>query len=546
MGDVDVLEMLFDGDNGILGFDCGKTPDLVGNQKVSAGVSSGSAGSLTSHDDLSGVKSRNTDPNSALAEQLFDSKMMMDTSLGGIDSSEWNSELFTSSLGTADQDDFFSALLETNLPDDVKQQQQFQQPPAQQRVSDHAYSISPVSPNSDSGVSSASPYSPSSSGNEIEDLNFDMDDGLFSSLGLKGYDDADDDMVTSVDPMLLDSLSDCSSTSPALQGNESPVTFDFEHLDQQSSQPVQGLTISTDETTKVIKVLSVNGSTRNQVVHQFPSKQKPATSDSPYPQLMLSDEEKDLLRKEGISLPSHLPLTREEEKTLRSVRRRIRNKASARNSRRKKQDYMEALEKRVKICTDEKRQLEKKVVDLEKRNSSLIGQLKKLQRLVTDSTRQTAKTGTCAMILALSFALVLLPNYRSLIGSNDSRNQDSVVSVTSNMAGRPARSLLMTTDKPATTSNYLPFLNFINEPRSLKEPVDEPIDGLDPYSHDQAAPMDSFKQGVVSSPRGVEENTIHLEITKAPEVVNLTEHESSPPDNGFKHRHIRMDMEDEL
>ena len=59
---------------------------------------------------------------------------------------------------------------------------------------------------------------------------------------------------------------------------------------------------------------------------------------------------------------------------------------------------MEALEKRVKLCTDEKRQLEKKVVDLEKRNSSLIGQLKKLQRLVTDSTRQTAKKGTCAMV----------------------------------------------------------------------------------------------------------------------------------------------------
>lgn len=59
---------------------------------------------------------------------------------------------------------------------------------------------------------------------------------------------------------------------------------------------------------------------------------------------------------------------------------------------------MEALETRVKHCTNEKRQLEKKVIDLEKRNSSLIGQLKKLQKLVTDGTRQTAKTGTCAMV----------------------------------------------------------------------------------------------------------------------------------------------------
>ena len=83
---------------------------------------------------------------------------------------------------------------------------------------------------------------------------------------------------------------------------------------------------------------------------------------------------------------------------LRSVRRRIRNKASARNSRKKKQDYMEALEQRVKFCTDEKRQLEKKVTALEKQNSSLIGQLKRLQKLVTDGTRQNARTGTCAMV----------------------------------------------------------------------------------------------------------------------------------------------------
>lgn len=135
---------------------------------------------------------------------------------------------------------------------------------------------------------------------------------------------------------------------------------------------------------------------------------------SPYPELRLSDEEKDLLRKEGISLPSHLPLTREEEKLLRSVRRRIRNKASARNSRKKKQDYMEALEQRVKFCTEEKRQLEKKVTALEKQNSSLIGQLKRLQKLVTDGTRQNARTGTCAMVcLAYSYSSVTSIIYQS-------------------------------------------------------------------------------------------------------------------------------------
>lgn len=61
---------------------------------------------------------------------------------------------------------------------------------------------------------------------------------------------------------------------------------------------------------------------------------------------------------------------------------------------------MEALEQRVKLCTDEKRQLEKKVGQLEKQNSTLMGQLKKLQRIVSESTRHTAKTGTCAMVSA--------------------------------------------------------------------------------------------------------------------------------------------------
>lgn len=59
---------------------------------------------------------------------------------------------------------------------------------------------------------------------------------------------------------------------------------------------------------------------------------------------------------------------------------------------------MEALEERVKLCTEEKRHLERKVNELEKKNTTLMGQLRKLQKLVADSTRHTAKTGTCAMV----------------------------------------------------------------------------------------------------------------------------------------------------
>lgn len=113
--------------------------------------------------------------------------------------------------------------METNLPDDVKQQQQKQQPSQNKKFSDHAYSITPSSPQSDSGISSG-PYSPSNSSNSIEDLSFDIERDLFGPLDLKTYEDVDNSFMTSVDPAFLDSVSEC-STSPSRIGNESPMSF---------------------------------------------------------------------------------------------------------------------------------------------------------------------------------------------------------------------------------------------------------------------------------------------------------------------------------
>lgn len=87
-----------------------------------------------------------------------------------------------------------------------------------------------------------------------------------------------------------------------------------------------------------------------------------------YPELRLSDEEKTLLAREGVSLPTNMALTKEEERTLKSVRRKIRNKISAKESRKRKQGYIEGLEKRVKICTTQNVQLQKKMENLEKQN----------------------------------------------------------------------------------------------------------------------------------------------------------------------------------
>ncbi|XP_029773242.1 cyclic AMP-responsive element-binding protein 3-like protein 3 isoform X2 [Suricata suricatta] len=127
-------------------------------------------------------------------------------------------------------------------------------------------------------------------------------------------------------------------------------------------------------------------------------------------ELVLTEDEKKLLAKEGLTLPSQLPLTKYEERVLKKIRRKIRNKQSAQESRKKKKEYIDGLETRMSACTAQNQELQRKVLHLEKQNLSLLEQLKKLQAIVVQSTSKSAQTGTCIAVLLLSFALIVLPS----------------------------------------------------------------------------------------------------------------------------------------
>nr|XP_028569755.1 cyclic AMP-responsive element-binding protein 3-like protein 3 [Podarcis muralis]XP_028569757.1 cyclic AMP-responsive element-binding protein 3-like protein 3 [Podarcis muralis] len=129
-------------------------------------------------------------------------------------------------------------------------------------------------------------------------------------------------------------------------------------------------------------------------------------------ELVLTEDEKKLLAKEGVTLPTQLPLTKYEERVLKKIRRKIRNKQSAQESRKKKKEYIDGLESRMSACTAQNQELQRKVVHLEKQNLSLLQQLKKLQGLVMQSSGKAAQTSTCVAVLLLSFALIVFPSIR--------------------------------------------------------------------------------------------------------------------------------------
>lgn len=98
--------------------------------------------------------------------------------------------------------------------------------------------------------------------------------------------------------------------------------------------------------------------------------------------LTLTEEEQKLAQKESLKFPSHYPLTKKQERDLKRIRRKIRNKISAQDSRKRKKEYMDKLEERVTATTRDNDRLRVQVARLEETNKKLTEQLEKFQNMM--------------------------------------------------------------------------------------------------------------------------------------------------------------------
>ncbi|XP_066158843.1 CREB-H transcription factor homolog let-607-like [Euwallacea fornicatus] len=194
--------------------------------------------------------------------------------------------------------------------------------------------------------------------------------------------------------------------------------------------------------------------------------QKPITNHQ-YPALILSNEEKRLLSKEGIQLPSHYPLTKNEERELKRIRRKIRNKISAQDSRKRKKEYVDGLEDRVKRGSEENKNLLQRVRELQRQNRTLIAHVNRLQALICKSSTSKATPSTCLMVVLLSALLVSLPNMR-LLENKQMVNDGEQVSI--------RRSLLSDVQATEDDLNMEEFLIFKDDEPEINANYGDDVD----------------------------------------------------------------------
>ncbi|VUZ42342.1 unnamed protein product [Hymenolepis diminuta] len=110
----------------------------------------------------------------------------------------------------------------------------------------------------------------------------------------------------------------------------------------------------------------------------------------PGQRLILTAEERRLLVQMGQHIPTHFPLTRGEERSIRTMRRKIRNKLSAKASRARRQEYVSSLESQVSNCQKENQRLKSRIRKLEETNDGLVATLRSARSQINQLLK-----GTC-------------------------------------------------------------------------------------------------------------------------------------------------------
>ena len=131
--------------------------------------------------------------------------------------------------------------------------------------------------------------------------------------------------------------------------------------------------------------------------------------------LRLTDEEKSILKNEGVIIPENVrTLTKTEERHIKQVKRRIKNKISAAESRKRKREYLDGLEDRVEQTTSLNYELQRRVCELEKKNNELILTMHKMRDYLGSYIPNINQTNTSLFIFIVAFALFSIPSWISL------------------------------------------------------------------------------------------------------------------------------------
>ncbi|XP_068426434.1 cyclic AMP-responsive element-binding protein 3-like protein 4 [Clinocottus analis] len=240
---------------------------------------------------------------------------------------------------------------------------------------------------------------------ESEDVLHGIDPNEVFHSGPNAKSSSESDSGVSEDPVVPFSTATAASVQPVYQ-----VVCDISGL---KTEPGQENVISIELDGWSSQVLISDSC----IVNQLPVVRLDDPS-GPAGGLLLTEEEQKLLTQEGVSLPNKLPLTKAEERILKRVRRKIRNKQSAQDSRRRRKEYVDGLESREVACTAQNRELQRTVEHLEKRNMSLLAQLGRLQSLISKG----AQTSTCLLLVLVSLGLILMTSFGPFISSaGDSR-----------------------------------------------------------------------------------------------------------------------------